>query len=346
MKNNTAFNEVVRFIINGLIATSVHFVILYLCVSYSILPYDGISNLIGAIFGSIFSFLGNKFYVFRGSNNNVFIQTSQFIVLYALMALNHGVFLYYWSDLGNHNYMVGFIIVTIVNTIISFLCNKYMIFNQMKQKSTNFMVSKQMKKKSINFIILSIMYLSIFLIVYLVHINFFKVDVILYSAIFDFLLSLAIFAVIFYLTKFSDYYNNFEISQILIIFLLIGYSISISLPTVVDRSLSFYILEKISAHNGSIKTSVMRDIFVNDYINEYKLVEVRITEQVASGTIELKDGCINLTDKGKLIVGFSSYFRKNFLAKERLLLNEYTDVLTDPLKDSELNESYVCQSTI
>ena len=90
----------------------------------------------------------------------------------------------------------------------------------------------------------------------------------------------------------------------------------------------------------------MRDIFVNDYINEYKLVEVRITEQVASGTIELKDGCINLTDKGKLIVGFSSYFRKNFLAKERLLLNEYTDVLTDPLKDSELNESYVCQSTI
>ena len=197
MKNNTAFNEVVRFIINGLIATSVHFVILYLCVSYSILPYDGISNLIGAIFGSIFSFLGNKFYVFRGSNNNVFIQTSQFIVLYALMALNHGVFLYYWSDLGNHNYMVGFIIVTIVNTIISFLCNKYMIFNQMKQKSTNFMVSKQMKKKSINFIILSIMYLSIFLIVYLVHINFFKVDVILYSAIFDFLLSLAIFTVIF-----------------------------------------------------------------------------------------------------------------------------------------------------
>jgi len=88
----------------------------------------------------------------------------------------------------------------------------------------------------------------------------------------------------------------------------------------------------------------MRDIFVNDYIDEYKLVEIRITEQVASGTIEVLDGCIKLTDKGKFIANFSSFFRKNLLAKKRLVLDEYTDVLTDPLKDSEINEDYLCKS--
>ena len=90
----------------------------------------------------------------------------------------------------------------------------------------------------------------------------------------------------------------------------------------------------------------MRDIFINDYIKEYKLVEVRITEQVESGTIEVQEGCVNLTSKGKLIASFSSYFRKNFLAKKRLLLDEYTDVLTDPLKSSTLNSEYLCTPAI
>ena len=202
-----------------------------------------------------------------------------------------------------------------------------------------------MSQSIVNFIVSVILYLAIFLIVYLVHINFFEIDVILYSAIFDSLLSITIFAIIFYRSKISDNYNKFEIYQTFIIFILVGYSISISFPTVIDRSLSFYILEKIDAHSGSIKTSAMRDIFINDYIDEYKLVEVRITEQVASGTIELEDECIYLTNKGKFIANFSSYFRKNLLAKKRLLLNDYTDVLTDPLKDSVLNKNYLCNLT-
>jgi hypothetical protein len=162
------------------------------------------------------------------------------------------------------------------------------------------------------------LYISLYLIIYLIHVNFFEINV------------------IFYL----------EILQSFIIFLLIGYSLSISLPTVIDRSLSFYILEKISAHDGSIKRSAMRDIFINDYINEYKLVEVRITEQVESGTIEVKGKCVNLTSKGKFIASLSSIFRKNFLAKKRLLLDEYTDVLTDPLKSSTQNAEYLCTPEI
>jgi len=203
-----------------------------------------------------------------------------------------------------------------------------------------------MKNHIFKSVIVTSLYLSIFLIVYLIHINFFRTDVILYSALLDSIISIIIFAVIFFLSKYSNNFNNFETSQIFIILILIGYSVSISLPTIIDRSLSFYILEKIETYNGSVKISSLRDIIINDYIDEYKLVEVRITEQVSSGTIEELDGCIYLTNKGKFIASLSSFFRKNLLAKKRLLLNEYTDDLTDPLKGSVLNEDYVCDRTV
>lgn len=202
-----------------------------------------------------------------------------------------------------------------------------------------------MKKYFINSFILTALYLSIFSVVYLVHVNFLNTDVIFYSAFGDALLSVFIFAVVFFITKLSKSYSKYEVSQIFIIFILVGYSISISLPTVIDRSLSFYILEKINTYDGSINRSSLRDVFVNDYIDEYKLVEVRITEQVASGTIEVRDGCIYLTNKGKIISGFSSFFRKNLLAKKRLILDKYTDVLTDPFKNSTPNSEYFCQPT-
>ena len=129
MKDVRDLSEVVRFAVNGLIATSVHFTILYLCVNFFVLPYTGISSLIGAIFGTISSFLGNKFYVFRYSNNNnILTQTSQFAILYTVMALNHGLFIYLWSDLGKQNFMLGFVLITFINTVLSFLFNKYRIF--------------------------------------------------------------------------------------------------------------------------------------------------------------------------------------------------------------------------
>jgi hypothetical protein len=126
------------------------------------------------------------------------------------------------------------------------------------------------------------------------------------------------------------------------ILLLIGYSFSISLPTVIDRSLSFYFLEKIKQHDGAINRNAMNEIFINDYMIEYKLVEMRLTEQLSSGTIEILDGCIVLTERGYLVTKFSSFFRKNFIANKRLILDEYSDQLTDPLRDSVVNVRYLC----
>jgi len=190
------------------------------------------------------------------------------------------------------------------------------------------------------------LYLSIFLAIYLVHINFFEVQVILYSALLDSFIALIIFAAISLCVKDKLNVNFFESILIMLLLTLIGYSSSLSLPTVIDRSLSFYFLEKIEQHNGSIEKASMRDIFINDYIDEYKLVEIRITEQLESGTIRLDGSCISLTKRGYLIAKFSNFFRKNLLANNRLILNEYSNHLTDPLGNSAVNKEYLCQNII
>jgi len=188
------------------------------------------------------------------------------------------------------------------------------------------------------------LYFAIFLVTYLVHINFFEVQVILYSALLDAFIALIIFVVISISLKNKLNLNYFESLLIILLLSLIGYSLSLSLPTVIDRSLSFYFLEKIEQHNGSIEKASMRDIFINDYIDEYKLVEIRITEQLESGTIQLDGSCISLTKRGYLIAKFSDFFRKNLLANNRLILDEYSNHLTDPLGNSTINKEYICQN--
>lgn len=94
-------------------------------------------------------------------------------------------------------------------------------------------------------IICLFLFLLILSAVYIAHINFFYVDVIFYSAILDGLLAAIITVYFLKYKKYFMIFSFFEKNLIFIICLLLGYSFAISVPTVIDRSLSFYILEKI-----------------------------------------------------------------------------------------------------
>tara|TARA_B100001059_G_C17574928_1_gene446892 strand:+ start:241 stop:645 length:405 start_codon:yes stop_codon:yes gene_type:complete len=134
MKKIFSADETYKFIINGLFATLVHFLVLLILSSFSPLNY-GVSNLIGYIFGSISSFLGNKFFVFKISNNiHTFTQALKFIFLYIFLAINSGVALYIWTDINKYNFVIGFLGITALNTIISFMVNKFLIFNPIREK--------------------------------------------------------------------------------------------------------------------------------------------------------------------------------------------------------------------
>jgi hypothetical protein len=186
-------------------------------------------------------------------------------------------------------------------------------------------------------------YLIIYYFVYYEYINYFAVNVVFYSAIYSAALSLFLFCIVLQFLPIFKILNYFEKLNFVIIAGLLGYIFAISLPTVIDRSLSFYILEKLQQRGGAIQLSKFEYIFTNEYMREHKLVDIRITEQAESGTIVIDNDCVRLTGKGSLLADFSRYFRKNLLPKKRLLRDKYTDELIDPFLRSDISPDYLCK---
>ena len=196
-----------------------------------------------------------------------------------------------------------------------------------------------LRKKIIFAITCTLFFLITLAIVYIVHINFFTVDVVFYSTLFDVIISL--FISIYFIHKYD--FLIFEKIQLIVIHFLIGYIFAITIPTVIDRSLSIYILEKIDQRGGGIKLEFFPEIFIQEYLPEHRLADIRITEQLESGTIFIvgKD-CVKLTDRGKKIVLFTKFFRAHLLPKRRLILNDYSSDLTNPFRINYKSSDYEC----
>ena len=118
----------VRYLINGLAATAVHFAVLTFNLKVLGWGSAGIANLVAAVFGIAASFLGSRYFVFRGSQEPLFKQVYRFIFLYAAIALLHGALMYVWADHYNLNYVAGFILATGMQVLCSYWGNKRMVF--------------------------------------------------------------------------------------------------------------------------------------------------------------------------------------------------------------------------
>lgn len=183
---------------------------------------------------------------------------------------------------------------------------------------------------------------SLFL-TYYAHIAFLKVNVVFYAAITDGVVAALISGVVLFTARYFVSLSAFEKGQLVVIWLLAGYAFAISVPTVIDRSLSFYILEKLQQRGGGIKVNSFETVFTTEYVKEHRLVDVRLTEQMESGTVTIADGCVRLTVKGNVIATVGRIFRRHFLPKKRLLMGEYSSDLTDPFKNSASDPGYQCR---
>jgi hypothetical protein len=188
-----------------------------------------------------------------------------------------------------------------------------------------------------------VLYVVVLAAVYVVHMRFGQVDVVFYAAIEDALLATAIVAAALFLSRFFVIFCNFEKIQIVAICLLAGYALAISVPTLLDRSLSFYLLEKLQQRGGGIRLDAFEFVFTQEYVKEHRLIDVRLTEQLQSGTVRIENGCVLLTSKGDALASASRWFRANLLPKQRLLMGNYTDDLTDPFRHSLATPDYLCK---
>ena len=197
--------------------------------------------------------------------------------------------------------------------------------------------------KYLKFVIATAVYTLLLLVIYVLHVRYVPVSVVFYSAILDAVLATILAATLIATVRWFKVFTRFETLQLCCIWLLLGYSFAISVPTVIDRSLSFYILEKLQQRGGGIKLDAFDQVFTQEYVKEHRLVDVRLTEQQQSGTVEIKDGCVKLTAWGQTIASSSRYFRAHFLPKQRLLMGKYSDDLTDPFRNSVDRVDYRCQ---
>jgi hypothetical protein len=197
--------------------------------------------------------------------------------------------------------------------------------------------------KYLKLLIATAVYVLLLLVIYVLHVRYVPVNVVFYSAILDAVIAMLLAVVLITTIRWFKAFTRFETLQLCCIWLLLGYSFAISVPTVIDRSLSFYILEKLQQRGGGIKLDAFDQVFTQEYVKEHRLVDVRLTEQQQSGTIEIRDGCVKLTAWGQTIATSSRYFRAHFLPKQRLLMGKYSDDLTDPFKNSVERVEYRCQ---
>lgn len=189
----------------------------------------------------------------------------------------------------------------------------------------------------------TLLYALLLGVIHCLHVSFVPVNVVFYAAIGDAAIaSIAAGTVLFFHSSFRPL-GGLEKWQLLVIWLLAGYGFAISVPTVIDRSLSFYILEKLQQRGGGIKQDKFEEVFIREYLPEHRLMEVRLTEQLQSGTIAIENGCVRLTEKGNRVASFGRFYRQNFLPKKRLLMGTYTDALTDPFRHSENIPDYQCK---
>lgn len=190
---------------------------------------------------------------------------------------------------------------------------------------------------------LSGLFVALLLLIYFLHVRFGRVDVVLYSAIQDAILAAALVGAALVLLPMFRIFTRLEKALLLLVWLLGGYAFAISVPTVIDRSLSFYLLEKLQQRGGGIRQDRIADVFTREYLVEDRLVDVRLTEQLQSGTISIANGCVRLTPRGARLARMSRYIRGHFLPKQRLLMGQYTDDLTEPFRHSVQEVDYTCQ---
>lgn len=128
VSDSSTRGQVLRYIVNGLVATAVHYSILRFNLKVVGMPSAGVANAIAAMFGITVSFLGSRYFVFRASSGGLARQGLLFVLSYGLIALLHGLILYLWTDRAGLDYTLGFLVATVMQVACSFVINKFMVF--------------------------------------------------------------------------------------------------------------------------------------------------------------------------------------------------------------------------
>ena len=111
---------IIRYIINGITATIIHYGVLEFNINILKFHSAGIANIIASSVGISMSFLGNRYYVFQDKYVKIIPQLIKFGVLYGILAILHFIVLLIWTDFNGLDYRIGFLLATSMQLLISY----------------------------------------------------------------------------------------------------------------------------------------------------------------------------------------------------------------------------------
>ena len=127
-RSRPEFGQIARYALNGLAATAIHYAVLSYCLEVLKVPAAGLASLIASVFGITASFFGSRYFVFRQHEEPMARQFVRFALLYAAIAVLHGLVLVAWTDLGRLDYRWGFLVATGLQVVMSYWGNKRLVF--------------------------------------------------------------------------------------------------------------------------------------------------------------------------------------------------------------------------
>lgn len=120
--------ELARYVVNGLVATLVNWLVMRLCLDVFHVPWAWLAFWLGALVGITVSFLGSRYFVFRRYDAPILPQAARFVTAYALIALVVSGVMAIWSDWLHLDTNIGFVLATGVQVCLSYVTNKVLVF--------------------------------------------------------------------------------------------------------------------------------------------------------------------------------------------------------------------------
>lgn len=140
-------------------------------------------------------------------------------------------------------------------------------------------------------------YIIFYFFAYIVVRKLYPASAIFYQGILILLFSAIICFVLFYFVDKRLKCGMYVNSMACIISIFAAYSIHITIPSLLDRSISLYILG-LTAENYANTKSEYERMFYEGFVQKNGAIEKRLDEQVLTGNLELENGRYKLTSRG------------------------------------------------
>lgn len=119
--------RIIRFGINGLVATATHYIVLVVLVEGAGVTPIALATILAANCGIAVSYLGNRSFVMRVKSPHRG-AISRFLISYAAIVGVHGALMALWADWAGLDYNIGFVLFTAVAAGVTYLSNRFYVF--------------------------------------------------------------------------------------------------------------------------------------------------------------------------------------------------------------------------